>query len=251
MRLNAKRLHQAGTAILLSMLLSPAGFAQTSTPVQVQNTAPALQIGSSARKVPAGTYLRVAFNTALDSRITETGETFTAALTDDFLYNDHGVSRVVLPAGTFVRGRIEKVQRPTFFSKGGAIFLGFDHVVLPSGEQLPLDLVLSPTNEDVNRQGALYSDPGIKHKLGQSVVEGQNTFGRIVDNGVKAGKDMADGLGQIVTVPLAAVGGAVAGTAVTAGKSVVSVVGKGDSMVIKPGDTVMIDFGGSFNIPSE
>ena len=37
----------------------------------------------------------------------------------------------------------------------------------------------------------------------------------------------------------------------SAGKAAVAVVGRGDSVVIKPGDTVTIDFGGSFNIPSD
>ncbi len=239
------------TALVASTGLS-IGWAQEVVPVPGSSEAvSALQLGSSARKVPAGTFLRIGFNNAMDARITEPGEPFTAQLTDDFLYNDSGISRIILPAGTVVRGRISDVKRPGFFSKGGAIHLNFDHVVLPSGEMLPLDLTISPKNEDVNKAGALYMDPGIKKKVEKGVEEGKDTFNRILDLGVQTGKDTADGLGSIVTVPLAVAGGALAAGAVTTGKAAIAVVGKGDTVVIQPGDTIVVDFSGSFNMPAE
>lgn len=196
--------------------------------------------------------LTVAFNTAMDSKLTGTGDPFTAFITEDFTVNGpNGLRRVVLPAGTVVRGRVSEVKRPTFFSHGGAIFLGFDHVVLPSGELLPLTLNLSTENTLVNKQGALYSDPGIGKKVHQGAEEGRKAFEHITDQGFQAGKQIAGGLGSIVTVPASVIGGALVGTGVTTGKAAVAVVGRGESVVIKPGDTITIDFGGSFNLPSE
>ena len=211
-----------------------------------------LKIQAGSQKVPVGTMLTIAFNTPMDSKITNAGDVFTAVLTKDFMaQGKSGERRMILPAGTMVRGRVNQVKRPTFFSHGGAIFLGFDHVVLPSGELLPLTLNLSTENTMVNQQGALYSDPGIGRKVELGAEAGRKTFSGITDQGYQAGKQIAGGLGSIVTVPAAVIGGALAGTAVTTGKAAVAIVGRGESMVIKPGDTVTIDFGGSFTLPSE
>ena len=211
-----------------------------------------LQVGAGTQKVPAGTFMTIAFNTGMDSRMTTMGEPFNAFITEDFtVRGDNGGSRVVLPVGTIVRGRVNEVKRPSLFSRGGAIYLAFDHVVLPSGELLPLTLNLSTENTIVNKAGALYMDPGIGAKVEKGFEEGKHAFSTITDSGYQAGKNIAGGFGSILTVPAAVIGGALAGTAVTTGKAAVAVVGRGETALIKPGDTVTIDFGGSFNLPSE
>lgn len=226
-----------------------------SQPVAAQelNAHSPLTIETSSEKVPVGTMLRITFNVHMDSRVTQVGEPFTAFIQDDFTtHNASGEERVILPEGSMVRGRVSEVKKPGLFSRGGAISLAFDHVVLPSGELLPLELNLSTTeNAIVNQKGALYSDPGVKKKMGKGVQEGVSTFDRIKDAGIDMGKNTAGGFGVIVTAPVALAGGAIAGSAVTTGKTVVALVGRGDSILIQPGDTVTIDFGGSFNLPAE
>ncbi|MBK8191242.1 MAG: hypothetical protein IPK79_12430 [Vampirovibrionales bacterium] len=218
-----------------------------------------LRINSSSEKVPEGTALTIAFTSTLDSRISQVGEPFTAVLKDDFTALDgDGVPRVILPKQTAVRGRLAEVKRPGLFSRGGSILLGFDHVALPSGELLPLDLNLSAQNDTVRRAGdpnsptyALYSDPGVGAKLRKSVGAGAAVYDHLKQAGIDRGKNVAGGLGMAVTVPAGILGGAVAGTAVTTGKGVMAVIGRGDSMKIQPGDTVKIDFGGAFTLPSQ
>lgn len=221
------------------------------TPATPSTAATSLKIGTSAKTVPMGTHLKVVFNTTMDSRITTLGEPFSAFIADDFASTSDGLKRIILPAGTLVRGRIEQVRRPSFFSRGGMIDLAFDHVVLPTGELMPLDLKLSTTNEMVNRKGNLYTDPGIQAKVQEGFQDGVGVFNNIKGKGVQAGQQIGDGLGQLVTVPAAIVGGTIAGAGVTAGKAAIAVVGKGDSVVVNPGDSVTIDFGGSFTLPAE
>ncbi|MBX9725301.1 MAG: hypothetical protein K2X81_28110 [Candidatus Obscuribacterales bacterium] len=232
-----------------SELLTPTGSGNTA------NTA--LKIGAASEKVPAGTNLRISFNNHFDSRVTQPGEPFSATLQEDFYSKskvnpeDIAERRIILPEGTLIRGRVGQVKKPFLFSRGGSITLKFDHVVLPSGELLPLELELSTANTIVNQKGALYSDPGIGKKVSNGVKDGIGTFDKIRDAGVNAGKGALGGVGMLVTVPVAIAGGAVAGSAVTGGKAVVAVVGRGDSLIINPGDSVTIDFGGSFNLPSD
>jgi hypothetical protein len=218
-----------------------------------QNASSLLTVQTGTQKVPAGTMLSISFNTLLDSRITNTGDPFTVYLNDNFTSTtpDGRYPKVILPSGTMIRGRVSTVSRPSFFSKGGSLFLAFDHIVLPSGELLPIQLNLSTENKLVNRKGAIYSDPGMKKKMQQGVQTGQQTFGHITDQGYAAGSKIAGGLGSIVTVPASVIGGAVAGSAVTTARVATAIVGKGESAVINPGDEIKIDFGGSFNLPSE
>ncbi|MCE3234722.1 MAG: hypothetical protein K0Q50_902 [Vampirovibrio sp.] len=253
-----RRLPQAAlTALLTGSILLPPAMAQNmaptpSQPMEMPSSSSTLKVQTGSQKVPAGTMLTVAFNTAMDSRLTNTGDPFNAYLSEDFTVSGaHGVRRVVLPAGTMVRGRVDAVKRPSLFSRGGAIFLNFDHVVLPSGELLPLTLNLSTENTNVNQKGALYTDPGIGKKIQRGAEEGRKAFENITEQGFETGKQIAGGLGSIVTVPASVVGGALVGAGLTTGKAAIAVVGRGDSAVIKPGDTITIDFGGSFNLPSE
>ena len=232
-----------------SLFIAPV-FAQDMAPSSTSVNTP-FTIGTTSSRVPAGTFLKVIFDSKMDARITETGEPFNAYLTDDFTDVSNGLPRIILPKGTIIRGRIEKVSRPGYFSKGGSINLAFDHAMAPSGELIPLDLKLSTNNTEVNKSGALYADPGVQHKLKESVNTGVDVFDQSVKLGVDAGKDIYDGVGGIITVPVAVAGGVVVGGLVTTGKAVGAVVGKGKTVTIEPGDSVTIDFGGAFTLPSE
>lgn len=213
-----------------------------------------LSIDTSTQKVPAGTMLTIAFQTPLDSRITRKGEPFTAILAEDFrttTKDGEGANkqgRLILPAGSVVRGRVGEVHRGFLFSHGGAIQLAFDHIVAPNGSLLPLDLNLSTKNSIVNHKHELYTDPGIGRKVSKGVQDGLGVFEKIKEKGIAAGEGSAKAL---VTVPVAMAAGALAGAGVTTGKAAVAVVGKGEAVVIQPGDTVTIDFGGSFDLPSD
>jgi hypothetical protein len=202
------------------------------------------ELSTQSQKVPAGTMLKVVFQQHMDSRITQQGEPFTATLAEDF----PSPRQVILPAGTTVRGRVGLVKRPALFSRGGSIALDFDHVMLPTGDLIPLTLNLSVDNKMVNSKRVLYTDPGVGKKVANGFEKGKDTFGHIRDAGIEAGKNTAGGLGLLVTVPATIAGGAVAGTAVTAGKTATALIGRGESVMINPGDEITIDFAGSFNL---
>ncbi len=225
---------------------------QPIAPVEQPSATSSLKVGTGSERVPAGTILTIAFSTALDSRTSTAGDPFTAATTTDFsLPGPNNTRRLILPAGSVIRGRLGDVKRPGLFSHGGSLALNFDHVMLPSGDLMPLVLNLSTENTTVNKQGVIYNDPGIGKKVQLGAEQGKKTFSDITDSGFKSGRQIAGGFGQIVTVPAAVIGGAFAGGAVTTGRAAAAVVGRGESATIKPGDTVTIDFGGAFTIPTD
>lgn len=245
--------------VAVATVMCPIAQAQQS---QAENTTTsALRLGTASEKVPAGTMLPILFNTSITSGESETGQVFTAFLEEDFSNkaNPDEPPQIILPQGTLIRGRVAEIKKAGFFSRGGALILDFDHVVLPTGDLLPLDLNLSASNDSVKRvrsqfeseeHFAWYTDPGVSYKLKRSLDSGVNTLKEITSAGVDTGKNIAGGAGVIITAPLAAAGGAVAGTAVSTVKGAQAIFGKGEQSMINAGDKVMIDFGGSFIIPA-
>jgi hypothetical protein len=231
----------------------PAAPVSPNTPLRAPSATSSLKVQTGSQHIPAGTLLTIVFQTPLDSKVNAVGDSFVAYLAKDFVMagDTPGSQRIVLPVGTVVRGRVNTVSRPGLFSKGGTLTLAFDHAMLPSGDLMPLTLNLATNNDNVNKAGAVYDDPGVSKKVHDAGHQGKSVMTGMTDRGYQRGKNIAGGLGTIVTVPVAAVGGALAGAGVTTGRTAVALVGRGESAVIKPGDTMTIDFGGSFNLPSE
>ncbi|MBY0450127.1 MAG: hypothetical protein K2X01_05820 [Cyanobacteria bacterium] len=239
---------------------TPTNPAPTSNNTLSTQEGTSLQLQTGSQTVPQGTLLTLQFRTQMDSRITQTGEPFSAVLAEDFYAppseQSDGHPRLILPKNSMIRGRVQNVKRAQFFSQGGAITLAFDHIVLPTGDLLPVLLNLSPKNEMIKQfkkenVTALYADPGISVKLNKGVKDGVKLFQSITDKGIKAGESWGNGAGMIAMAPVAVVGGALAGTAVSTQKAAIGIFGRGEPIMIKPGDRITVDFGGSFALPSD
>lgn len=202
----------------------------------------ALQLSSDSgsQRLPQGTLLKLKFLTQLHSSLSQTGEPFTAVLTDDVL-GSYG--KLLLPKGTTLRGRLSQVNSSRFFGRGGAIKVAFDHVVLPTGQQQQVDVTLSTLSDVVNNDGVLYTDPGLVAKLGQSLDDGGTLMQKMIRQGIDSGKEIGNGAGMILTVPVTAIGGAIAGAGVAAGKSAYSVVAKGEPVILSPEQIVVAQLG--------
>jgi len=208
---------------------------------QQQNTPtlyPPLQMGADSQKIPAGIRLKVWFLTSLDSQKSNLGDPFLAETAED-LWVGH---QLILPKGTELRGRLEAVERPGYFSKGGLMRLCIDHVVMPSGDLEPLYLTVNAGSAKMNAaRNGFYSDPGMKQKLGSSVDEGVAQYKSLEQKGVEAGEKMG-GLNLLWTVPTTAIAGVATGTAVTTVDAAKAVFGKGQTVILQPGDLLLLDF---------
>ena len=63
--------------------------------------------------------------------------------------------QLVIPKGSWVRGRVSFIKKPTIFSKAGKIGLYLDQLTTPFGEVTPLDAQLDVQQGIVNEQGLL------------------------------------------------------------------------------------------------
>lgn len=238
------------TAWLSQILLASLLLAASPLSVPVWAAGTPLSIGSASQRLPAGTLMRIALQNTLDSRLSQPGEPFNATLVEDLVAPG---GRLVLPKGTLLRGRLSTVEPSRFFSKGGLLGLGFDHVVLPNGQQQTVSLKLSGLNalsSSSLHPGQLYADPGIGPKIAQSLDDGATFIGKSVQVGMDWGKDIGNGAGRILTVPVAALGGVLGGGGLIVGKSVYSAVAKGNVVSLKPGDVLLVELAQPTTFPA-
>ncbi len=96
-----------------------ANAAPANAPMQ-QAQAPAAETSTPAPKpkiVPAGTVLRVRLNQEIGSKVSQTGETFTASVMDPVVVD----GRTLIPAGATVSGEVKDAKSAGRFKGGAAL----------------------------------------------------------------------------------------------------------------------------------
>lgn len=207
------------------------------------NSSPVLELGASTEKIPLGKKLKIVMNTNINAKKNKEGDPFSASVKEDILVDN----KLVIPAGTLIRGRVGKVKKPGVFSKSGSIILSFDHIVTPLGKEITLDLDLSNANK-INKKGALVAGDGFGGAIKDSAASGYNTAKTIT----KAGYDLGMAAGKVPVVATAPVGlalGTVAGTTVFATKSTIAIFKKGGNPVLNSGEDLEIMFADDLDIP--
>lgn len=91
--------------------------------------------------IPLNTSLKLAVDNYVDAKTAMINDYFKAHLMEDF-YIPTDPFQLVLPKGSWIRGRISFLKRPNFFSKTAKIGLHLDELVTPLGETLVLDAEL-------------------------------------------------------------------------------------------------------------
>jgi hypothetical protein len=176
-----------GAALLLAV---PASGRQQETPPQPSSEP--TQVSSSVRnQIPVGQEIDVRLQTPLSSETAEVEQRFEATTVVDVMQDD----RVLIPAGSTVRGVVREVDRATRTDRTGELRLAFDEIVV-RGETYPIR---------ANATQAFESE-GLRGEAGR----------------IGAGA----GVGAIIGGILGGVRGALAGILVGAGGTIVATEGK-------------------------
>lgn len=211
--------------------------------IEPSNKASLIELGIKSEKLPVGTKLAIVLNTNLNAKKTKIGTPFSATIDTDVTVDGD----IVIPAGSLIRGRIGKVKKAGMFSKSGSMLLSFDHIVTPLGKQITLDVDLSKAN-NINKKGELIASKGFVGEIKDSAKAGYNT----AKTATKTGYDLGMAAGKVpvvVTVPVGATLGGIAGTTVFATKSAIAVFKKGGNPIINSGDKLEINFTEDLDIP--
>ena len=170
------------------------------------------------------------------------GDSFVATLINE----QTAGSSVVLPAGTVVRGSISEVKTAKRFSRGAKLYLDFDHVVTPTGRQIPLDMAVAQF-DNIYYDGGLYKNLGYGEAVKANYERGAEMTKNAIEYGKKAG-DSAPGI-QYLTTPLCAIGGFIGGAGYFIGDSVADMFRKGQDVYINTGDIINVVLVNPIDIP--
>ncbi len=187
------------------------------------------------KRIPAGTKLSLELLTPVTSVGGTSGAEFSAMIVNDQTVD----SDVILPAGSLVRGSISKIEIPKRMSKGAILYMDFDHVVTPNGRQLPLTLSITG-REDLTYDGGIVNGRGFGDAFRKTMKKSGDITRNAVDWGNETFEDAAGGYFRILTVPVAAVGGALGSTGYFVYDTIGDMVRKGAEVDLKSGEVLHV-----------
>ena len=112
------------------------------------------RFGISNTTIPLNTSLKLVVDNYIDVKTAMIGDYFKAHILEDF-YIQTDPPQLILPKGSWVRGRISFLKRPNFFIKTGRIGLHLDQLVTPFGGALVLDAELDVQKGILTENGLL------------------------------------------------------------------------------------------------
>ena len=150
-------------SLLLAVGTIPSSLAQTpvipGAPGSNGATAPATAAGLKTYTVPSGTRILLSLKNEVSSRVAMPGDP--VYLVSDFPVVEDGA--VVLPAGMYVKGSIDRVQRPGKIKGRAQLQMHFTSMIFPNGVEIALpgslDNVPGSTKAEVaNSEGTVKQD---------------------------------------------------------------------------------------------
>ncbi|MDZ4834494.1 MAG: hypothetical protein SGJ27_12015 [Candidatus Melainabacteria bacterium] len=185
-------------------------------------TGTALKADLASTTIPVETRLKLVLESAVDAKASQPGDLFEAHVKDDLYIG----MTLLLPRGSFVRGRVAQVVKPRMLSRAAKIGLRLEQIVTPSGEVIPLDASIEFKKGLSNKKGQL--DPG-------------TSFGTRVEGNVKSvagiNKDGTSN-GALVAANIATLGAPVIATAI--GTSAIALFSQGDNVSLGPGQEIEV-----------
>lgn len=110
--------------------------------------------------IPVGTVLNCRLSETLTTQINNTGQTFSATLSEPVMIN----GQEVIPMGSIVTGRIASLTRPGRIKGVGEMVLSPETVAMPNGQTFTLNAVLLHA----------YGAPGARVSDSEGLVKGPN-----------------------------------------------------------------------------
>jgi hypothetical protein len=240
-----------GLSLSLTMILSNASIAQVLNPDVYSpvnysggNLSNLMQADIKSERIPAGTTLKLRMETPVNSYNTTIGDTFRATLIED----DRIGTKVIIPAGTIVRGRAGEVKKNSYLSRSGKLSLTFDHIVTSMGKQVPLNVKINNAKY-LDHTGVLSAGGGYLNVVSKSIDQGCDFLSSSTEWGIETGKSFFRGYPVLVTVPLGTAVGLAGAGGIFAVKSTVALFKKGDNVRVNPGDVIEVILKEPLDVP--
>lgn len=126
------------------------------------------RISATEDTILLNTRFRLVVDSNIDFKVSMVGDYFKASVLEDF-YIPTKPPQLIVPAKSWVRGKIDSIKKPTFFSMSGKIGLELYQLVTPLGEVATLNAEFEIQQGIVNSEGLL--DPVISSDAKDFVVQ--------------------------------------------------------------------------------
>lgn len=197
---------------------------------------------ANTKRIPEGTKFQLEFLQDVDTYAGGIGDSFSAMLKNE----QTSGSGVILPAGSIIRGSIGDLKTSKRLSRGAKLYLDFDHVVTPSGRQIPLDMAVCKFDK-IYFDGGLYKNLGYGEAVKENYDKAVDITVKSVNYGLDIGEDRY-GL-QYLTTPICAIGGFIGSVGYFIGDSIADIFRKGKEVKISTGDVIEVQLLNPIDVP--
>ena len=192
-----------------------------------------------AIRIPAGTTLNMEMLTPVSTKIANTGDEFSAMIKEDKIVN----GQIALPAGSVIRGTIDRIVPAKRLSRSAIMYFTFDHVVTPTGRQIPINAGLYNYYE-LTFDGGVYQNGNYGYAIKQNWQNAKKLFNKTIEWGKGTGENM-----QYFCVPVGAFGGVIGGAAYYIADDIADLFRKGNDVNFSQGKEFSIMLTQPLDIP--
>lgn len=167
---------------------TPAPQREATEPAQPEANQPAPRFVT----VPMGTHLPLVLQNSINTRTARRGD----QLYFETLYPVTIENRILIPAGSFVRGSVTEVKRPGRVKGLGQIHVRFDLLTLPNGYSVPLSASVNNAagrGGERSKEGTITGESSKGHDAG--TVAATTATGTVIGVAAGGGKGAAIGAG--------------------------------------------------------
>ena len=203
-----------------------------------------VKVEVSSHRIPAGTVIPVKLESAISTSYAAMGDQFTATLPADVIVGD----KILLPAGSVIRGTVGKMNKANLCRKEGKVLLMFDHIVTPAGKQLPVYAYMTGYS-NVNYEGYITGGTSYAKEFKKDAGKGKDIVVNSTTYGVDKGLEYWGGVPVVLTAPVCAIGGAIGGGGYIIGKSIYNIFVKGADVNLAKGTVMNITLSRPLDVP--
>jgi len=192
--------------LLSLLLLASAAVAQDTPRTSQPGLVPGAHANTDEIVIPAGTKVPIKLENAISTKSNQQGDPVYAQTTFPVVLND----RIVIPAGTYVQGRIMQIKPAPRFKGRAEVMMHFTTLIYPSGYtvMLPGSIENAPAVDKAkvkDKEGTIRADSDKGSKAAEVAVpaaEGGAMAGGLA-SGSRGGALAGAGLGAAVGVGIA------------------------------------------------
>ncbi|HLM79126.1 MAG TPA: hypothetical protein VK302_00700 [Terriglobales bacterium] len=205
------------------LLLAGIAIAAAQTSSAPNPVAPSVESEKPTLTIPAGTRIPLSLKQAISTKTAKDGDPVYAETAFPYVVND----RVVIPAGTYIQGRIERAQRGGHVKGRAEVLIHFTSMIYPNGYTVMLG-------------GSVENTPGAEKT---SMKDSEGTIRQDSDAGKKA-KEAAGGATTGAVIGAVTAGGKGAGIGAGAGGVAglaVGMLSRGADIRLEPGSSIEME----------